>query len=327
MIVSASYKTDIPAFYGRWFMTRLEAGFCRMVNPYGRQVYEVPLGRAAVDGFVFWTRNVGPFLPALEELDRRGYPFVVQFTATGYPRALESSVIEPARAVEQIQHLARRFGARAAVWRYDPILVADPTPLEWHAANFERLARALEDSTDEAVVSFANIYRKTERNLNTAAAAAGFAWRDPAEDEKRALIAELVSRARSHGMRLSLCAQPRYRVAGAEEARCIDAARLGAVAGRAIDAPTKGNRPSCLCAESRDIGDYDSCPHGCVYCYAVASRARARRRHQAHDPGSAFLVEPRAKQHPTPVADPALARDVGRVRGGRRRSFSSNEGA
>lgn len=295
MIVSASYKTDIPAFYGRWLMRRLDAGFCRMINPYGRQVTEVPLTRKAVDGFVFWTRNTGPFMDSLHEIRRRGFPFVVQFTATGYPRALETSVIEPMRAIEQIRKLAGDFGPKAVVWRYDPIVITDLTPLDRHGQNFSRLAAALEGAVDEVVISFAQIYRKTKRNLDAAARAFRFGWRDPSEEEKRSLVAELVPLARRHGMRIALCAQPIYRVTGAEEARCIDAARLAAIAGHPIAARLKGNRPGCLCAESRDIGDYDTCPHGCVYCYAVDSRGLARRRHQAHNPESAFLLEPKTK--------------------------------
>ncbi len=295
MIVSASYKTDIPAFYGRWFMARVDAGFCRMVNPYGRQVYKVPLTRGAVDGFVFWTRNAGPFLSALHEIRRRGFPFVVQFTIAGYPRALETSVIEAPRAVEQIRQIAVEFGPRVVVWRYDPIVASELTPLDWHLANFTRLAEGLEGATDEVVISFVQLYRKTRRNLNAAARAHRFAWRDPTGEEKRALLSELVARARRHGLRLSLCAQPQYAVPGAAEARCIDAARLSAIASMAIAAPTKGNRPGCRCAESRDIGEYDTCPHGCVYCYAVSSRALARRRHQAHDPANEFLLAPTAK--------------------------------
>lgn len=295
MIVSASYKTDIPAFYGRWFMARLDAGFCRMVNPYGRQAYEVPLTRGAVDGFVFWTRNSGPFLRALHEIRQRGFPFVVQFTITGYPRALETSVIEAPRALEQIRQIAVEFGPSAVVWRYDPIVATELTPLDWHLANFTRLAEGLEGATDEVVISFVQLYRKTWRNLDAAARAHRFAWRDPTDAEKRMLLSELVARARRHGLRLSLCAQPQYAVSGAAEARCIDAARLSVIAGAVIAAPTKGNRPGCRCAESRDIGEYDTCPHGCVYCYAVSSRALARRRHLAHDPAREFLLAPTAK--------------------------------
>jgi hypothetical protein len=86
MIISASYKTDIPTFYGEWFVRRLRAGFCGMVNPYNRQAYRVNLDRGSVDGFVFWTKNVGPFLKYLPEVQARGFPFVVQYTINAYPR-------------------------------------------------------------------------------------------------------------------------------------------------------------------------------------------------------------------------------------------------
>jgi len=124
VIISASYKTDIPAFYGRWFLNRLAAGYCLMVNPYGRQTHRIDLSPAAVDGFVFWTRNAWPFGQAFEAVAARGDPFMVQVTVTGYPRALESSVLEPGRAVDQIRVLAERWGPRAVVWRYDPIVLS-----------------------------------------------------------------------------------------------------------------------------------------------------------------------------------------------------------
>src|ERR1700694_1401224 len=80
MIISASYKTDIPAFYGEWFMNRLRAGSCKMVNPYGGQIYTISLVREDVDGFVFWTKNIGPLLKHLPEIHEGGYPFIVQHT-------------------------------------------------------------------------------------------------------------------------------------------------------------------------------------------------------------------------------------------------------
>ncbi|HUC63405.1 MAG TPA: DUF1848 domain-containing protein [Alphaproteobacteria bacterium] len=291
MIVSASYRTDIPAFYGAWFMRRLEAGFCRVSSPYGGPPARVGLSRDEVAGFVFWTRNLGPFMASLDELRRRGYPFTVQFTLTGYPNALEPGVIAPERALEQLREVAARFGKRVAVWRYDPILVSDLTPFDSHRARFERLADALAGAVDEVVISFAQIYRKTKRNLDAAAHAHGFSWRDPASEEKCALAAELAARARARGMVLSLCAQPDYLGPGIEPARCIDPRRLADVAGCPIEVPVKGNRPGCLCAASRDIGAYDSCAQGCVYCYAVASRAAAKRRLAGHDPDAEYLIE------------------------------------
>lgn len=286
MIVSASYKTDIPAFYGRWFLNRLAAGHCRMANPYGGQTYRIDLTRAAVDGFVFWTKNLGPFLDALEVVSGAGFPFAVQYSVTGLPTVLERSVPPWLRAVEHMARLRDRWGPRAAVWRYDPIVVTGATPPAWHRETFATLAGALRGVTDEAVVSFLQPYRKTARNL----AAAGLSWRDPELEEKRALLADLAAIAAGHGMALTLCTQPGLAdVPGVAPARCVDAARLSDLAGRPVPAKEKGNRPGCLCAESRDIGDYDTCPHGCVYCYAVANRAVAQRRFAAHDPDGPFL--------------------------------------
>ncbi len=295
MIISASYRSDIPAFYGAWFLKRLAAGFCQVVNPYSGQIHEIALTPEAVAGFVFWTRNPGPFRAALEEVARRGFPFVVQITATGYPRALEASVLPPERIVALVEEIYASYGPRAAVWRYDPVLITSATPPDWHRRNFAALARAFAGRVDEVVFSFAHIYAKTRSNLNRAAESHGFTWDDPAAADKRALLAELAAIARELGLKPTLCAQPDllspHLGLGLEPARCIDAERLSDIAGRPIAARAKGNRPGCLCAESRDIGAYDSCPHGCVYCYAVRRPELAKRNFQAHDPESPFTIQ------------------------------------
>ncbi len=284
MIVSASYRTDIPAFYGDWFQARLAQGYALVANPYGGADYRVALGPEAVDGFVFWSRNPAPFRPALDHLAGQRRPFVLQFTITGYPRALESAVPASEAAVVLLRDLAGRFGRRSLVWRYDPILISDLTPEAWHEENFARLAGALADSVDEVVLSFAQIYAKTGRNLAAATKRHGFAWRDPDDDEKRCMIARLAERAAEAGMQATICAQPHLLAGLAAPAHCIDAGRLSDVAGRTIGAKPKGNREACACHESRDIGAYDSCPQGCAYCYAVRDPARAKVRLKAHDP-------------------------------------------
>ncbi len=292
MIVSASYKTDIPAFYGEWFMRRLEAGHCCVANPYGGPPFTVALGPDAVDGFVFWTRNLAPFLDRLEIVAARGFPFVVQYTITGYPRALDAGTIEAERAIGHLREVAGRYGRRAAVWRYDPIVFTSLTPAAWHRDTFARLAGQLADAVDEVVVSVARIYRKTARNLAAAGRLHDFTWDDPGLEEKRALIADLAAIAAGHGLRLALCGQAELIVGGAAEARCIDVARLSDAAGRPLAAAHKPHRRSCACDASRDIGDYDTCPHGCAYCYAVQSRPLAKRRFAAHDPAGEFLFPP-----------------------------------
>lgn len=299
MLISASYKTDIPAFYGPWFMQRLHAGYCKMVNPYGRQVYTVSLTPGDVDGFVFWTKNVGPFLKYLPEVQRLGYPFLVQHTITGYPRELEDRVLDAAHTVVSLRAVAETYGPEVAIWRYDPIVITSLTPPAWHRRNFAALASALRGVTNEVVVSFAQVYKKARRNLDQAAQESDFSWSEhealPLEDT-RALIADLAENAAENGMRLSICSQKVLQVPGvAVEARCVDAERLERVSGKALRGKVrlKGNREECGCFASRDIGEYDTCPHGCVYCYAVLNRDQALQRYKAHDPNGEFLFPPR----------------------------------
>jgi Domain of unknown function (DUF1848) len=289
LIVSASYRTDIPTFYGEWFRRRLDAGYCLVRNPYGGKPTRVSLLAADVDGFVFWTKNVGPFLPILDRVADLGLPFVLQSTINGYPRALESGVVDAARAVAQAHELAQLFGKRVVVWRYDTIVSSSLTPFLFHVENFARLAQGLRGATDEVVVSCAQLYQKTRRNLEKAARAHDFSFEDPPVTEKQALLDQLAAIAAAADMKMTLCAQPELLTSRLEGARCIDAERLAEIAGRPLAARQRGNRPGCLCAESRDIGAYDTCPHGCVYCYAVNDRHKAARRFERHDPDGEFL--------------------------------------
>jgi len=292
MIISASYRTDIPAFYAKWFENRFRAGFARVVNPYGGADSVVPL-RDTVDGFVFWTRNATPFADALAMVRDAGIPFVVSHTVLGYPRALDRSVVETKRAVAEIGRLSAVYGPASVVWRYDPVVFSSLTPASFHLDNFGRLAQSLAGIVDECVVSFATIYKKTARNMDAAARAEDFVWSDPDWPEKRRLALHLKTLAAEAGIKLTACSQD----VGLPLAACVDARRLEDVARhwgqpRSITAKVKGNRPDCRCHESRDIGTYDTCPHGCAYCYAVGSRTLAKRRHAMHDPADEYLFPP-----------------------------------
>lgn len=293
MIISASYKTDIPAFYGEWFRNRLDAGFCRMTNPYNRrQKISISLQKDDVDGFIFWTKNLGPFMNVLEEVHARAFPFVVQYTINGYPRALESRVVDAQKAVKNFRSAADIYGSDSMIWRYDTIIFSTLTDADFHRRNFATLVSDLAGSTDEVVVSFMQLYRKTRRNMTEAAREGTFMWYDPASETKRELLADLVELAGAHDMRLSVCTQPELMVPGAQEARCVDGERLMKVADQYFRTKIRGMRTGCGCYEAKDIGEYDTCPHGCVYCYAVHQRPLALKRYQSHDPRGEYLYPP-----------------------------------
>jgi hypothetical protein len=294
MIISASYKTDIPAFYSEWFSNRLAAGYCKVINPMNQAVGTVSLRKDDVSGYVFWTRNIRPCFENLEVLRKQDIPFYVQFTATAYPRLLEPRVIAVADAIAQMRELSSRFGSSSVVWRYDPILLSNLSTFEFHIENFQYMASALSGVVDEVVTSFVHGYAKTYTNLRRAGEGDSLEWYDPDLPERHMMIARLVEISFENNMRLSICSQLASLVEGAFEARCIDSERLSRLAQRPIVSREKGNRPECRCAASRDIGAYDTCPHGCAYCYAVKNRNLALKRYKAHSPFNEFLFEPAA---------------------------------
>ena len=297
MIISASYKTDIPTFYSEWFINRLRAGYCKAVNPYGRQVYRIGLSPEEVDGFVFWTKNIGPFLQHLTEIHEKGYPFFIQYTINGYPRELETRVIDYSSTVNHMKHIAHEYGSERLVWRYDPIIFSSLTPADWHRQNFGALAAMLEGTTNEVVISFAQLYKKTEHNMDVAAKALDFTWdehkvKDFVLEQGHKLVIDFAQIAVSHGMKLKICSQKAFLIPGiVGEARCADALRLERIANHPLKSRMllKGNRKECGCFASKDIGEYDTCPHGCVYCYAVQHRDIALKCYQLHNPQSEFL--------------------------------------
>ncbi len=279
-------------------MNRLRAGSCKMVNPYNRHVYDVDLTLDNVDGIVFWTKNIGPFLDYLKEVKERGYPFIIQHTITGYPRELEERVVNARQTIEHVKKVASMYGPQVVVWRYDPILITSLTPVGWHLKNFEHLARELEGTTNEVVVSLAQTYKKTKRNVDEAAKNKHFEWQETEQFTDTLLhpfMTNLAAIARCYGFQIRACSQKKLLIPGSvEEARCVDAERLEAVSQRSLksDVKLRGNRKECGCFASRDIGEYDTCPHDCVYCYAVQNREKALTRYKEHDPNSEFLFIP-----------------------------------
>ena len=287
MIISASYRTDIPAYFGAWFMAGLARQYVTVKNPFNNREYSVSLAPEDVDGFVFWTRNIAPFLEHLDELHAAGHPFMVQYTVTGYPAAIERATAHWGRAVELMQLCAKRYGRKSVVWRYDPIVLTSVTDALFHQQNFARIAETLKHMVDEVVVSFLQPYVKTRRNMNLAAVDGDFTWYVPEIDERQHLIADLAAIAEGCGIRMTACSQSGLEIPAEH---CIDAERLSAIAGYEISARQKGNRADCECAESRDIGAYDTCAQGCAYCYAVGNRSAAMTRLQQVRPDDTSLA-------------------------------------
>jgi len=154
MIISASRRTDIPAFYGEWFRARLEAGFFDRVNPYNpSQIKRISLAPADVDCFVFWTKNPAPFLETLKYLNMLNYKYYFQLTLNDYPDFFEPGLPSVEKRVEALRRLSDIISPEKIVWRYDPIVISDVTPVEYHLERFDRLCKAIADNVGRAVIS------------------------------------------------------------------------------------------------------------------------------------------------------------------------------
>lgn len=295
MIISASRRTDIPAFYSQWFMNRLREGYCLVPNPYNpRQVARISFLPECLDVIVFWSKNPFPILRHLPEVEKMGHPFYFLFTLNAYPKALEPNLPSLAERISTFIKLSRRIGSRRVIWRYDPIILSNRTDAAFHKKMFEDLCGQLAGHTCRVIISVITRYRKTIRSLR-ALEKQGYVFdREPRNHtETEGLLSEMASSAADHGLETFACAEKKdYTHLGVKPARCIDATLIRELWGIPVaSGKDPGQREHCGCASSRDIGMTDTCPHGCLYCYATMNWEIAVKRYQTHDPNSVMLIK------------------------------------
>lgn len=281
MILSASRRTDLPAFYGEWTENRLREGRVLVPNPFRpSQVRDLRFSPETVDCIVFWTKNAGPMLPRLPRIREMGYSFYFQYTLTPYGPELEPGLANKRQVLADMRRLGEMLGPEGLVWRYDPILTGFGWTAERHLEAFGRLCRALGGAAGRCVVSFLDIYRGMERAFSPV----------PPEEAER-LARGLGQIAAEYRLPLFACSEEGdFSRFGIGRSACIDPTLVSAAAGRTVSVPRDRNqRPGCGCAASVDIGMYGSCRHGCRYCYASGGR---RLKSARHNPASPLLLEP-----------------------------------
>ncbi|MFH1090114.1 MAG: DUF1848 family protein, partial [Pseudomonadota bacterium] len=166
MIISASRRTDLPAFFASWFMNRIEAEYVLAVNPFNpRQIRRISLDPEEVEAIVFWTRDPTKLFPRLDELDQRGFFYYFLFTITGLPRRLEPQAPDYSSACRAFLDLSSRLGPERVIWRFDPILITDVSDEDQQVESFKKIAGRLSGATRRVIISFADIYKKVRQNL------------------------------------------------------------------------------------------------------------------------------------------------------------------
>lgn len=289
-VISASRRTDIPAFYPEWFMNRIREGYVRWMNPLSRAVYQVSLRPEDVGAIVFWSKNYLPLLPYLDELDKADYRMVFHFTITGLPDVFEPQVPNTAELVKCACILSERYGSESVLWRYDPVLISSITSEQYHLDRFRHMCSELEGAVKSSYFSFAVFYGKVLRNSQILKNQTGIECMDLPVDDRITLANTLADIAAQHGIEMLSCCGDYLLGDKIKKAHCVDADLLQRLFGDKVgDLATHPTRKECGCYESKDIGTYGTCPHGCVYCYANTNAQAAMQSHERHEPESDML--------------------------------------
>jgi len=288
-LISASRKTDIPAFYMEWFMRRIAEGKAYVYNAYRNEAKAVSLDSEQVGAIVFWSKNYRPALPYLKRLKEMGYRMFFHYTITGQRRMTEKHVAAAIQNIHTFKALAEMFSPEQMHWRFDPIFYTNSMGKMFYIESFERIARELRGCTRRCSISFVTLYPKVRRKLS----------RELHEDypievplmERLELTAALQKIAAGYGIQLFSCCQDELcAVDGVEKGSCVDAPYLSRIFQIPQIYPKRPTRDSCGCYESYDIGFYNTCPHGCVYCYANVSHASALRNYKMHRADAPLIV-------------------------------------
>lgn len=263
MILSVSRRTDIPNYYGDWFMECIRNAYIESVNPFNpKQVKGIDLSPETIDCIVFWTKNPEPFLKHIPELKDRGYHFYFQVTINNYPKTIEPALPILKRRLVSLERLYRLVGKKCINWRYDPILYTPDINMDYHTTQFCKLAEIIAPKVQGISFALLEEYKK----INKACKELGIC-RVP-DKEIPLLYNQLQEICSTYNQNLKACCLPNF--PNIPQARCIDEDlihKLNPVCKEKL-IKDKSQRKGCGCIKAIDVGKYGTCASRCVYCYA-----------------------------------------------------------
>ncbi len=287
MIISATRRCDIPAYYGEWFLNRLKDGHALVQNPYNQNRYsKVSLSKNDVDIIVFWTKNPIPFLGYLPKIDELGYRYYFEFTITPYGKKTEKNLPDKKVLIDIFVKMSEKLGKHRMIWRYDPIIIDEHYDIAYHKEKFAYMAGRLSGSANRCVISFVDGYKNVTARMG----------KNPSYNISLSSVYEISEAfskiAKENDIEIFTCAE-KYDLEkyGIKHGACIDKDIIENILGCKIaGAKDKNQRPECLCVESIDIGTYNCCANGCKYCYALQSEESALKNIKRHNPKSPVLI-------------------------------------
>lgn len=289
MIINTGLRTDIPAFFPEWWRNRIREGYVMTRNPFNhKQITHYRLDPDVVDCLGFCTKNPAPLLPYLEEMSAFRQFWMV--TMTPYEKDIEPYVPEIEQVMDSFRELSDKVGVESVSWRYDPIFLSEKYDMDFHISQFKKMADYLAGYTDQCIISFIDLYEKTRRNFPGV--------REVSRLDQIHLIKEFVQIGRQYDITIRTCCEdPGLAEYGADTAGCMTQSVVERAIGCSLEVPKRDGKPreACQCLMGHDVGEYNTCGHGCLYCYANYSRERVEHNLAMHDPTSPLLIG-----HPEP---------------------------
>lgn len=316
VIVSASRSTDIPAFYSDWFFHRLKVGYSAWKNPFNGVVSYVSYSKTRF--IVFWSKNPRPIIAHLDYLKEHNIGCYFQYTLNDYVKeGLEKGVPNLQSRIDTFKMLVDKLGFGHVIWRFDPLILTDQIHIEDLLEKINNIGNQLKGYTEKLVFSFADItiYPRVKANLikNNIHYVE---WE--AQTSMHTFVRELAKLNTQWGYELATCGEKEiFTQFGIKRNSCVDGTLIERLAphddilryylhtgdlpipdlfGAVPPIPTnlpikdKGQRKFCGCMDSKDIGEYNTCPHQCEYCYANTSKESALKNYQ-NVKQSGFLTE------------------------------------
>lgn len=286
MILSVSRRTDIPAFYSEWFMERLRQKYVLVRNPFNiHSISRIPLSPENVDAIVFWTKNSKPIHKYLDEIDELGYKYYFQYTITPYKNDLEEKVQDKKEIVETFKKLSEKIGSEKVILRYDPVILSDNYTIDFHKKAFARLCDLLAPYTEKIIFSFLDDYKKISKNIKQ------LNIKEISAEEMCIMAEYFADTAKKYNLKIESCAEQidlgRF---GINHGKCIDDELIEKITGYKISAGKDNQRNACGCVKCIDIGEYNTCMHKCLYCYANINKDAAFKDYKLHDKKSPLLI-------------------------------------
>ena len=283
MILNTGLRTDIPGFFSEWFYNRIEDGFVYVRNPYAKnQIYSYRLDPELIDCIIFCTKNPKPMFENLEKIDKFNQYWHI--TITPYEKEIEPNVPPMNDVLESFKYLSKKLGKENVTLRYDPIFINEKYSLEKHIESFEYIANSLSDYTTEAIISFIDLYEKTKRNFPKA--------REVTKDERLKLGKEFAQIGKKNNIIIKTCVEgTELDKFGIDSSGCMTKEVIERAINKNLNIPKqKARNGECYCLLNNDIGEYNTCDHGCLYCYANSNKRLVKRNLKLHDPKSPILI-------------------------------------